>query len=59
MRLRCGGIFSYLFTANLSPSLTAKEFWKSVKIWHEFGGLLFLEYSVLHITNSQLTHKTS
>jgi len=24
--LRCGGIFSYHFTANLSPSLTVKEF---------------------------------
>jgi len=29
-RLRCRGIFSYHFTANLSPSLTVKEFWKSV-----------------------------
>jgi len=25
-RLECGGIFSYLFTANLSLSLTTKEF---------------------------------
>jgi len=45
MRLRCGGIFSYHFAADLSPSLTVKEFWKSVTIWqsyrHEFGGLLF------------------
>jgi len=44
-RLRCGGIFSCHFTANLSPSLTVKEFWKSVKIWqsyrYEFGGPLF------------------
>ena len=44
-RLRCGGIFSYHFTANLSPSLTVNEFWKSVKIWqsyrYEFGGPLF------------------
>jgi len=24
--LRCGGIFSYHFIANLSPSLTVKEF---------------------------------
>jgi len=44
-RLRCGGIFSYHFTANLSPSLTMKEFWKSVKIWpsycHEFCGPVF------------------
>ena len=43
--LRCGGLFSYNFTANLSLSLTAKEFWKSVKIWqsyrHEFGGPVF------------------
>jgi len=44
-RLRCGGIFSYHFTANLSFSLTVKEFWKSAKIWqsyrHEFGGPVF------------------
>ena len=44
-RLRCGGIFNYHFTANLSLSLTMKEFWKSVKIWqsyrHEFGGPVF------------------
>jgi len=43
--LRCGEIFSYHFTANLSLSLTVKEFWKSVKIWqsyrYEFGGPLF------------------
>jgi len=43
--LRCVGIFSYHFTANLLPSLTAKESWKSVKIWqsyhYEFGGPLF------------------
>jgi len=25
-RLSCGGIFSHHFTANLSPSLTVKEF---------------------------------
>jgi len=45
MRLRCDGTFSYHFTANLSPSLAVKEFWKSVKIWqsyrHEFGGPVF------------------
>jgi len=45
-RLVCGGSLTiYHFTANLSPSLTVKEFWKSVQIWqscrHEFGGLLF------------------
>ena len=49
-RLRCSGIFSYHFTANLSLSLTVKELWKSVKIWqsyrYEFGGPLFLEHSV-------------
>jgi len=32
-RLRCGEIFSYPFTANLSQNLTVKEYWKSVKIW--------------------------
>jgi len=59
MRSRCGGIFSLHFTANLSLSLTVKEFWKSVKIWqsyrYETGGPLFLEHSVhcLHI----VTHK--
>jgi len=54
--LRCGGIFSYYFTANLSPSLTVKEFWKSVKVWqsycYEFGGPLFLwntVYMSVHI----------
>ena len=54
--LRCGGIFSYHFTANLSPSLTVKEFWKSVKVWqsycYEFGGPLFLwntVYMSVHI----------
>jgi len=50
-RLRCGGILSYHFTANLSPSLTMKDFWKSVHIWqsyrHEFGGPLILEHSVV------------
>jgi len=44
-RLRRGEIFSYHFTANLSPCLTVKEFRKSVKIWqndrYEFGGPLF------------------
>jgi len=43
--LRYGGIFDYHFTANLSSSLTVKEFWKSVNIWqsyrHESGGPLF------------------
>jgi len=43
--LRFVGIFCYNFTANLLPSLTMKEFWKSVKIWqsyrHEFGGPVF------------------
>jgi len=43
--LRFVGIFCYHFTANLLPSLTMKEFWKSVKIWqsyrHEFGGPVF------------------
>jgi len=40
-----GSIFTYHFAANLSPSLTVKKFWKSVKIWqsyrYEFGGPLF------------------
>jgi len=48
--LRCGVIFSCHFSANLSLSLTVKEFWKSVKIWqsyrHEFGGPIFLEHIV-------------
>jgi len=43
--LRCVGIFSYRFTANLSLSPAMKEFWKSVKMWqsyrHEFGGPVF------------------
>jgi len=32
MHLRCAGIYSYQFTANLLQSLTMKEFSKSVKI---------------------------
>jgi len=51
-RLRCGGIFSYHFTTNLSLSLTIKEFWKSVKIWqsyrHEFGGPVFWNTVYIH-----------
>jgi len=34
--LRCGGIFNYHFTANLSLSLTVKEFLKSVKVWQSY-----------------------
>jgi len=34
--LRCGGIYSYQFTANLLQTLTVKEFWKSVKIWQSY-----------------------
>ena len=49
-RLRCGGSLTITFVANLSLSLTVKEFWKSVKIWQsyhrEFGGPVFLEHSV-------------
>jgi len=48
--LRCGGTFSYHFTANLLPSLTVKEFWKFVKIWQSSAISLvvqfFLEHSV-------------
>jgi len=39
------GTLTITSIANLSLSLTVKEFWKSVKIWqsyhHEFGGPLF------------------
>jgi len=69
-RLRFGGIFSYHFTAHLSPSLTVKEFWKSVKIWqsyrYEFGGPLFwnavyIAYQkttlMLHTTTSTYIHR--
>jgi len=52
--LRYGGICIYHFTANLSPSLTVKEFWKSVKIWQsyrcELGGPVYLEHSVYKFT---------
>ena len=48
--LRCGGIFKYKFVANLSLSLSVKEFWKSVNIWgsygQEFSVLFFLTHSV-------------
>ena len=47
MHLRCGGIFNHHFNANLSHSLTMKEFWKSVKIWqsywHKFITTFFCE----------------
>jgi len=35
--LRCGGIFSYHFIANLLQSLTMKELWKSVYIWQSYS----------------------
>jgi len=51
-RLRCGGIFNYHFTANLSPSLTVKELWRSVKTWQSyrygFGGPLFWNTVYIH-----------
>jgi len=48
--LRCGGIFSYHFTVNLSPSPTVKEFWKSVKIWQSYWGKL-LATKVWHFSS--------
>jgi len=43
--LRCGGIFSYHFTANIPRSLTMTRFRKSVEIWqsylHKFAGPVF------------------
>jgi len=49
-RLRCGGIFNYRFIANLSQSLTMKEFWQSVKTcwnyWHKFTATFFLRNTV-------------
>jgi len=59
--LRCGGIFSYHITGNLSLSRTVKEFWKSVKIWqsyrHEFGVPVFFEHSVE--TNTETDRQTA
>jgi len=48
--LRCGGIFSDAFVANLPLSLPVKEFLKSVNVWgsygQEFSVLFFLTHSV-------------
>jgi len=48
---RCGGIFKYMFGANLPMSLSVKEFRKSVNIWgsygHEFCVLFFLTHGVV------------
>jgi len=41
--LRRGGIFKYVFIANLPVSLPVKEFQKSVNIWRSYGQ----EFSVL------------
>ena len=41
--LKRGGIYKYDFVANLPMSLSAKEFWKSVKIWQSYEQ----EFSVL------------
>jgi len=51
MRLMCG--FSYLFTANLSLSLTMKDFWKSffqdiTKLPPWVWWLTFLEHKFLY-----------
>jgi len=43
--LRFGGICNDDFIANILPSVTVKEFWKSVIIWQSYGqefGVLFL-----------------
>jgi len=32
-----GGTFNDFFIANLLLSVTAKEFWKSVRIWQSYG----------------------
>jgi len=43
-RLGCGRVFAYDFVTNFLPSLTVKEFWKSVNIWWSYGqelGVLF------------------
>jgi len=46
MHLRCDGIFSYHFTANLSLSLTMKEFWQSYR--HEFSGPVYWNTVYVH-----------
>jgi len=53
--LNVGGIFSYQFAANLSSSLTIKEFWKLVKIRQSYTAmrvwlLTFLEHSVMYFS---------
>jgi len=49
-QLRCGGIISQSFVANLLVNLSVKEVWKSVNIWRSYGqycsALFFLTHSV-------------
>jgi len=45
-RLRCGGIFNYHFIADLSRSLTMKEF------WHKFTATFFMFHSVYRISDN-------
>jgi len=47
------GIFKYEFVANLSMSLSAEEFQKSVNIWGSYGQ----EFSVLFPFDSQCIGK--
>jgi len=50
--LRCGGIFSNDFIADLIVSPSVKEFRKSVSIWRSYrrksSVLVFLTHSVFH-----------
>jgi len=36
MHVRCGGFFNDHFITHLLPSLTVKEFWKSVNMWQSY-----------------------
>jgi len=49
-QLRCGGIITKGFVANLLVNLSVKEFGKSVNIWRSYGqyysGLFLLTHSV-------------
>jgi len=55
-----GGIFSYYFTANLLLNQPVKEFFfenwlRFDRVTTQFDGLLFLEHSVLLLSNSHFS----
>ena len=35
--MKCSGMFNNLFTTNLLRNIPVNEFWKSIKIWQNYG----------------------